>query len=440
MKNLLIKIYLSYIRFFAKLQLKKINPVIIGVGGASGKTSTALLLGKVLGSKFKVKEGKGKNSETGIPLNILDIDIKEYSISEWLKILFLVPFKYLTNHKKYDIFILEMGIDSPKPPKNMEYLLSIIKPNIGVLTNIDIEHSFNFDDLVKDEDDVKRKERILDITAREEGLLLKSIDANGTSIVNLDDENISNLLPLKSKIITISTKDKNADFYISNVVVDRNSFEINFIFLKDKYTLKISKPLPKYYVYSFMITIATSFACRISVKDIIEIIQDNFSIPPGRFTLLEGINDTTIIDSSYNSSLTAVTGAIEVMTEISNGGRRVGILGDMRELGSLSRIQHENLAKVILRKLDYVILIGPLMSEFVAPILEKNNFNFKKFENFKEAKGMLIDEIKKGDLVLIKGSQNTLYLERAVEMLLKNKKDVEFLPRRGEFWNKKRRE
>ena len=58
----------------------------------------------------------------------------------------------------------------------------------------------------------------------------------------------------KSKIITISAKDNNADFYISNVNVDKENFEINFIFLKDKYNLKISKPLPRYYAYSFLIT------------------------------------------------------------------------------------------------------------------------------------------------------------------------------------------
>lgn len=440
MKKIFIKIYLNYIKFFAKLQLKKINPLIIGIGGASGKTSTALLLGKVLGSKFRVKEGKGKNSETGIPLNILDIEVSDYSFSEWLKILFFAPFKLLTNYKKYDIFILEMGIDSPKPPKNMEYLLSIVKPNIGFLTNIDIEHSFNFDELVTEEDGIKRKEQILNIITREEGLLLKSIDVNGISVVNLDDSNISNLLPLKSKVITISAKDKDADFYISKISLNRDNFEVDIIFLKDKYSLGIPNPLPKYFAYSLVATIAVSFACKVNVKDSIKLIEENFSLPPGRFSIFEGIKESQIIDSSYNSSLAAAVGAIEAVSEIAQGNRRVGILGDMRELGSLSRIQHEILAKSILKNLDFVILIGPMMSAFVAPVLEKDGFKFKKYETFKEAKELLVDEIKKRDIVLIKGSQNTIFLERAVGELLKNKSDEKFLPRRGDFWNKKRRE
>ncbi len=438
MKNLFIKLYLSYIRYFAKIQLKKINPVIIGIGGASGKTSTALLIGKVLGSKFNIKEGKGKNSETGIPLNILDIDVSSYTIKEWFKILFLAPLKIITNNKKYEFLVLEMGIDSPKPPKNMEYLLSIVTPNVGLLTNIDIEHSFNFDNLINEENELKRREQILNLTAKEEGKLLKSIDSNGTSIVNLDDKNISNLLPLKSKIVTISSTDKRADFYISSIQVTEKSFAVNFIFLKDRYGLRIPKPLPKYFAYSLIETVATAFVCKFSINEAVRLIEENFSLPPGRFSVFEGIKDTIIIDSSYNSSLTAARGAIEILKDI-NSGRRVGILGDMRELGTLGRVQHEELAKAILKNLDFVILIGPLTGEYVAPILEKNNFKFKKFETFKEAKEILVNEINKGDLVLVKGSQNTLFLERVVEMLLKNKSDEEFLPRRGSFWNKKRR-
>lgn len=438
MKNLFIKLFLSYIRYFAKIQLKKINPVVIGIGGASGKTSTALLIGKVLGSKFDIKEGKGKNSETGIPLNILDIDVNNYTLKEWFKVLFLAPLKVITNNKKYDFLVLEMGIDSPKPPKNMEYLLSIVTPNIGVLTNIDIEHSLNFDSLINEEDEVKRREQILNLTAKEEGKLLKSIDANGTSIINLDDKNISNLLPLKSKLVTISAIDKNADFYISSVLVLENSFNVNFVFLKDRYALNIAKPLPKYFAYSLMEALAVAFVCKFNIKEGLKLIEENFSLPPGRFSIFEGIKDTTIIDSSYNSSLNATKGAIEIVKDIKKG-RKVGILGDMRELGTLGRVQHGELAKVILKNLDYAILIGPLMGEYVKPFLEKNNFPFKHFESFKEVKEILINEIHKGDVVLVKGSQNTLYLERAVEKLLKNKKDEEFLPRRGNYWNKKRR-
>ena len=112
----------------------------------------------------------------------------------------------------------------------------------------------------------------------------------------------------------------------------------------------------------------------------------------------------------------------------------------MRELGGLSGIQHEELARIILKNLDYAILIGPEMKKFVAPILSEGNFNYEAFDTFSGIKLTLPERIKKGDTILVKGSQNTLFLERAVEILLEKKIDAGKLCRRGEFWDKKRKE
>ena len=439
MKKILVKIYLWYLRFFARMQLRKLKPLIVGVGGASGKSSTALLISEVLGQKFSLKQSKGKNSETGVPLSILGIELRDYNLLEWAKVLLLVPWRTLTNNKKYDIYVIEMGIDSPLPPKNMEYLLSIVKPSVGVLTNIDIEHSAYFDPLVNEEDELERKNKILKLISRQEGLLLESINESGSAVVNLDDPNIKALLPLRSKTITISSKDNSADFYLSKISVDRQGFSIQFEFLKEKYQIQLPQPLPEYFAYSFILAIATSFVCGVSVDEAIGVIESNFTLPPGRFSVFKGIKNSTILDSSYNSSLEPAIGAIELLSKIGKG-RRVGILGDMRELGSLSKIQHEILAKAILGNLDFAIIIGPMISEYVSPILTNAKFPFIAFQSFKEAKNSILENIKQDDLILVKGSQNTLYLERVVEILLDDKNDSNSLCRRGEFWDKVRKE
>lgn len=440
MKKLLIPIVLVFIRFFAKLQLKKINPQIIGVGGSSGKTSTALFISSVLGKKYKVKHSKGKNSETGIPLDILNLELKENGIKDWISVLIKSPIRVIADYKKYDIYVVEMGIDSPKKPKNMEYLLSIVKPHMGVVTNISIEHSLNFDPFVKSEDLAQRKEEILNLIAKEEGLLLKSIEESGRSVINLDDPLISNLLPLKSKTITVSAKIPSADFYISDIKVTKEQFGVNFTFLKDDFKIIVPRPLPKYFAYSFVLSIAVCFSFGISVKDAIDLLISNFELPPGRFSIFKGIKNTTILDSSYNSSLDATIGALEVVPQLFENQRKVGIIGDMRELGSLSETQHELLAREIPKNLDFAILIGPLTKSYVVPVLEKAGFKHKSFESFKEASAHIESLIKRNDVILVKGSQNTLFLERAVEILLLDKKDKEKLCRRGKFWDKKRKE
>lgn len=201
MKRLLTRFILLYLRVFAKIQLKKINPVIIGIGGASGKTSLSNLMYVILSQKYKVKQTAGKNSETGIPLNILGIKIGDYSYLDWFRVLFTAPLKILFDWKKFDFYIAEMGIDSPLEPKNMSYLLKIIKPNVAILTNITFEHSENFEILAN------TSEEIFKLTKDQELLLLKSLRTNDTAILNIDDPVIKQVnTNLRSKKLLFQKK------------------------------------------------------------------------------------------------------------------------------------------------------------------------------------------------------------------------------------------
>lgn len=433
MKKLLTPIALSYLRFFARRKLSKMHPVVIGIGGASGKSSVSQMIAGILSQKYLVLESLGKNSETGIPLTILGFSAKNYSIGNWLRIFLKASF---VRRKKFDYFVCEMGIDGPKPPKNMEYLLRIVKPDIAILTNIDIEHSVYFDDLVKTSDPIQRKKEILEFLASEEGLLLGGVKIGGRVIINLDDKNIVKAVPQKSLTTTISLKSKKADFFVSKIDVGLEKFEMEFIFLNERYRLTLARTLPKFYGYSLMFSIAAAFACGIGASDSIKYLEKNFELPPGRFSVFPGLKNSIIFDSSYNSSLSPAKGAIELLSQLKSGRRKVGILGDMRELGSLAKIQHQELSRVILKNLDFAILIGPNMKEFVIPILAGEHFPFVFFDSFKDARDKITGLIKEKDLILVKGSQNTLFLERAVELLLENKNDAEKLCRRGEFWKK----
>jgi UDP-N-acetylmuramoyl-tripeptide--D-alanyl-D-alanine ligase len=182
------------------------------------------------------------------------------------------------------------------------------------------------------------------------------------------------------------------------------------------------------------------FACSVSVENSINILESNFSLPPGRFSIFKGVKNITIIDSSYNSSLKPLIDALGLLGKIAESRRRVAILGDMRELGSMSEKMHTEVAVEIMKNSDVAILIGPNLAKFTVPILKKNDFKFKNFESFNKAKKSILELINNKDIVLVKGSQNTLFLERVVEMLLENPEDKEKLCRRGTFWNKKRTE
>lgn len=437
MKKFIVNIVLWYLRVCARLQLKKFNPYIVGVGGASGKTSLSNFIYIIFKNKFKTKQGKGKNSETGIPLDILGINVKSYSKLEWIKILLLTPCSLLFNWKKFEVYVAEMGIDSPLPPKNMSYLLRIIKPDVGVLTNISYEHSLYFDPLVQDLDEKERQKSILELTRQQEGLLLTALFKENTAVLNVDDSNIKDLEGISAGKITVSAIDSSSDFYIERIQSYVDKFQTVFKYKAKRYKIEIQNPLPSHFAYSFVLAIAASVSKVTDIEGSIKALEDDFSLPPGRMSVFKGVKDTIIIDSSYNNAtLSPILDLLDFVKEIGKQRRRVGIIGDMRELGSMSKALHEEVAKKMLKTLDAAILIGPLTQKYIEPTLKTNRFPVYSFLNFTQSKESILENVMPKDMVLVKGSQNTLFLERAVELLLEDKKDAQLLCRRGEIWDK----
>ena len=439
-RTIVAHIILEYLRFFTKIQIWKIHPFIIGVGGSSGKSSLTELVGIVLQERYIVNTTKEKNSETGIPLHILGIHMAEFSYKAWIFAILLTPFRIMINWRKYDILVAEMGIDSPVEPKNMSYLLKIIRPTMGVITNISLEHTVYFDPFIKAGTEKERKEQLLAYTAKEELLLLQSLPENGNAILNIDDPMILNAVSTVSASKTsISLYDKSATLFASHIMIDISQFAMEFVYKNKEYILKLQHSLPQHFAYEFLFAIAIGVLKGISIEQSISSIEKHFSLPPGRMTIFEGIRDTTLIDSSYNNAtLSPMLDMLDFLSKLGRHRRKVVIVGDMRELGSQSKENHEIVAEKIVREADIAILIGPLLQNYASPILRSKKFPFQSFSTFSAAKQYILECIKKDDIILIKSSQNTLFLERVVEMLLENKNDVAKLCRRGEFWDKKR--
>jgi len=332
-----------------------------------------------------------------------------------------------------------MGIDSPNYPKNMSYLLSIVQPKIGIITNIAPEHSVYFESLIRDVSDQGRFEKILDLIGEEELMLLKSIKKDGFSIINIDDKRIKNISErIQSVAITVSKLDPTADYYIESRKTSLSQTVIKFIFKNKEYVLKLKRPLPTHYDYSLVFSIIISHILGIPVDEAIRILERKFNLPAGRVSIFKGIKNSVIIDSSYNSSIETVSDLLELLSEVAGNRRRIAIIGDMREQGLFSKTQHEELAKRLVLNADVAILIGPMLDDFAVPILSNEQFNYYSFPNFSKARARIRSLVKNRDIILVKGSQNTLFLERAVEMLLADPEDQKFLPRRGKFWDKMR--
>lgn len=369
MKKVLFSLLFVYLRILAKIQLWKMAPKhIVGITGSAGKSSCREAVYTILKDKYKVKTGhKSLNTEVGLPTDILGFD--EFS---W-KVPVFAPLKLLFNWKKYDVYVCEMGVDKPG---DMDYLLSIVKPDIGVLLNVYPVHTFNF------------------------------------------PGGVDQILTEKEKI-----------FKYAKVVIKFPDFDGVKPFL----TLKKGFLFTKDYGQTFAAAAAVGKVFGISVEESKKNLEKNLVLPPGRMSVFAGINDSTIIDSSYNSSRVPAIAALRALKEY-KGKRKLAVLGDMREQGNLARGEHGVVAQEALKDADLIFTFGPLMEEYFP-----KHSKIRKFRRMADLIDSLKSEIKSGDVVLVKGSQNTIMLETLVEAILTNPEDVSKLCRRGKFWEKKRR-
>jgi UDP-N-acetylmuramoyl-tripeptide--D-alanyl-D-alanine ligase len=430
MKTFFSQIVLNYFRFFARLQLKK-NPygTIIGITGSAGKTSTRLALVQILRTHGTVKHSVHANSESGILLNILGLRPTTYSVFDWLRLLILAPIAILTNHEKYRYYVVEMGIDGARKPKNMSYLLSIVRPHVAVVLNASLTHATGFDHLVKDMSPERRNDKVIAEIAKEKMQLAKGVGQGGVAVVNLDQKEFAKIKKdVVARLITFGKSDK-ADLRILP--------DFNFRYQDITHKLKVKGVYSESYAYTFAAAIAAAAAVGIPPTISLESLSA-YRAPSGRMHIFRGLLGTIIIDSSYNASPSTMLESLKLLHSLAGTHKKIAVIGDMRELGTSEKNIHKNLADWLTRSCNEVILFGQLTKTFTLPILESQKFKVHHFDHMQDLTLYLKTTLKPKAYILVKGSQNTLFLERAVESILADHKDISQLCRRGPYWDKLR--
>lgn len=461
MRQMLIPLVLGYLRFWARRAVDKHKPVIIGVAGSVGKSSTCQAIYAVLRDHVSTKLIKG-NSETGIPLGLLGLEVKSLGFDtfatssiNWLSLLLRAPFgiNYLQRSK---YIIVEMGIDEPNPPKNMEYLLTIIKPDIAIELNIAPPHLGQFEALLKGKDivDKDKLDFLLDRMAAEDTKIITKSQSR-VGIYNHDDKRVTDVIDIyakkssKTELVSFGSAKQNSISYDAYAVSSEKtsfSFVINQQSVKMKVQLEFENTiLPEAYRETFAATILVGLSVDLSLDQIRQSLEKNFYLPKGRSSVFAGIHETTIIDSSYNASPKAVLTFLDLLQQLKKQTKRpvVFLFGDMRELGSEAEEEHEKVAKEIAKVVDYLYCVGPLTREFVIQQVEHANKELKEirwFDSSVRAGEYLEKHLPMNAIVLVKGSQNTIYLEEAVKYLLKHKTDEQKLCRQETYWLEKKKQ
>ncbi|MBR5603889.1 MAG: bifunctional UDP-N-acetylmuramoyl-tripeptide:D-alanyl-D-alanine ligase/alanine racemase [Bacteroidales bacterium] len=338
------------------------NIPIIGITGSNGKTIVKEWLYQILSPEISVtRSPKSYNSQIGVPLSVWQLnDIQ-------------------------DIAIFEAGISRPNEMQNLK---EIIRPNIGIFTNIGQAHGKNFENI-----NSKIEEKLK---------LFTDVD---TLIYCLDHKEIDDSIrKLSISTFTWSKNDSNdADVKIYSIEKEDNYTTIKALAKSQQSESAIVIP------FTDDASIENAIHCWLAAMklkishDVIEQKMRHLCPVAMRMELKSGVNNCEIIDDSYNSDFNALTIALDFMNQQHHHKEKVVIISDILQSELKEEDLYDKIAQLMKNKgVDFIIGIGESISR------QHDRFDIRK-TFYKDTTEFLSDypiESFHNQLILIKGARD----------------------------------
>ncbi len=419
------KLAVKLLAVCAKVVLKKYQPKIVAITGSVGKSSAKEATFAALKNSLVARASSGNyNTQVGVPLSVLNLPMPGRSLWRWLRVaLRTIGLLIKTDHTYPDVLILEMGADKPG---DIEELTSIAPPNVAMVTAITPAHL--------------QKYGSFEALEKEKTSLWRSLGKNGIALGNEDDARVAEeIKKIKNKKITYGFSETAEIRAGEKTIYYSQGDEIEERILGTAFKLYSNgSALPVHlrgvfgssHISAALGGAAVGAAMGLNFHEIVEGLH-NYKPLPGRMRIISGIKHTLVLDDSYNSSPAACEAALHELASVPifEENKRYAILGDMLELGAEGVRYHREIGALTVELgLDVLILVGKLSTEIAigargAGMSEENMFHFDSVEG---AGKFAQERIKRGDVVLVKGSRG-MHMEEIVRELMAEPERVEEL-------------
>ncbi len=351
----------------------------VGVTGSVGKTSTKEMIYAVLSSKHKTLKTLGNhNNEIGLPLTLFELS------------------------DSYRYAVIEMGMSGFG---EIEALSKIARPNVGVITNIGVSHM----------EVLGSRENIMQAKLE----IVKGMSSDAPLVLNLDDDMLATAVDTLDRPVMTYGIDSFAEITADNIKTNGYSTEFDI----DAYGQIVHATIPtvgKHNVYNALAAFAVGLSVNMTPQEIVKGLA-SYQNAAMRQEIRSVANRQFIVDC-YNASPDSMRAALRVLTELDDGkkGRRIAVLGDMLELGSISEEQHYAIGQFAARAgVDVLICIGDMARHIKRGAVATGMRNVLMFEDKTEAVGYLEKLLLPHDTVLFKASRGVA-LEQVIEPLSKS--------------------
>jgi UDP-N-acetylmuramoyl-tripeptide--D-alanyl-D-alanine ligase len=334
---------------------------VIGVTGSVGKTTTKEIAAFVLSRRYRVlKNDANYNNEIGLPLTLL---------------------KATPQHERA---VLEMGMYAPG---EIRLLCELARPRTGVVMNVHPVH-------------LERAGSIEAIAAAK-AELVEALPAGGLAVLNGDDARVRAMASkTKARVLLFGTS---SDCEVRGSGLESKGLEgISFNIEYGGESLRVRTRLPGRHLLPNALA-AASVALVEGMK--LDEVAQALAVAriPLRLRVHRGRNDSTILDDTYNASPVSMLAALELLADLP--GRRIAVLGDMRELGAEEEEGHRVVGREAARVAQVIYAVGDLGRLIGEEAERAGHPAVSLFPSKEEAAKQLVGELRVGDVVLLKASR-----------------------------------
>lgn len=346
----------------ASLNRKRFSIPVVAVTGSNGKTTTKEMLSHILGARYKVLKNEGtQNNIIGLSLSLLRLNLS------------------------HEAAVLELGTNHFGEIKE---LARIAAPSVGIVTNIGPAHLEFFGDELG--------------VLKEKWSLIEELASPRIAVLNADDDFLKERLSedIDGTIFSFGIK-RRCDFMAKKIICKDTAIS----FYIKKYPIQLNT-VSKINVYNALAAYAAARIFSVDAYDIIKKFRE-FRFPDCRFQIKK-LKDVRVIDDAYNANPGSFLCAIDTLSALPSRGRKIIVMGDMRELGNTGELLHRKIGERLCKaRIDVIIGVGQL-SHIACDAAIASGFNGKtilKCSSAQEAGNIISGLAKKGDTILLKGSR-----------------------------------
>jgi len=354
----------------ARCYRNKFTIPVIGLTGSAGKTSTKDMVAAALSARFCVMKTQGNlNNETGAPLTIFSLE------------------------EKHEVAVVEMGTNHFE---EIGRIASFVQPDFCLFTNIGLAHIENFGS----------REGIF----RGKTEMLAHMRPGGRIIANGDDDMLCTIPNALLYGLGNHCHVRGDD--IEDLLLDGMRFTA--IYQGESFRMQVPS-LGLHSVYNALCAVSVGLLLGMRFSELAEGLADYRPLP-GRMNV-HRLKRFTLIDDTYNANPTSVQASIDVLEKCQ--GRRVCILGDMRELGDESARLHEEIGRYVSeRNIDVILCVGAESERMFFGALNLAGNGSCCYYATQDALIQTLPEIlTDGDTILVKASR-AMHLEQTAQYIL----------------------